>query len=75
MLQLEQQFVNKSIIELDFRRTFGINIIGIRDGNKKLNINFLPTYKLQANDHLLVIAKIDDEKDMKKIVQFQIIQN
>ncbi len=70
-IPVKAEYVNKSIIELDFRRTFGINIIGIRDGNKKLNINFLPTYKLQANDHLLVIAKIDDEKDMKKITRIQ----
>ncbi len=70
-IPVKAEYVNKSIIELDFRRTFGINIIGIRDGKKRLNINFLPTYKLQENDHILVIAKIDDEKDMKKIARIQ----
>lgn len=68
---VKTEFVNKSIIELDFRRTYGVNIIGIRDGSKKLNINFLPTYKLQANDHLLFITRIDNEKDMVKIDKLQ----
>lgn len=70
-IPVKKEYVNKSIIELDFRRAFGVNIIGIRDGQKRLNINFLPTYKLQADDHLLVVAKTNDEKDMKKIKKIE----
>lgn len=70
-IPVKSEYVNKSILELDFRRVFGVNIIGIRNKHKKLNINFEPTYKLQAKDSLLVIAKIDDEKDMKRIKQIE----
>lgn len=60
-------YIGKSILEIGFREVYGINIIGIRSKNKVLNINVKPNYVLQAGDHLLFIAKIDDDKDMEKI--------
>lgn len=70
-IPVKPEYVNKSIIELDFRRVFGFNIIGIRDAHKKLNINFLPTYKLQAKDHLLFIAKTNDQEDIERIKKIE----
>lgn len=70
-IPVKAEYVNKSIIDLDFRRVFGVNIIGIRDGRKKLNINFQPSYVLRERDHLLVIAKTDDKKDMERIKKIE----
>lgn len=70
-IPVKREYINKSIVELDFRKNYGINIIGIRNKNEKLNINFSPKYKLQEKDHLLFITKIDEEEDIEKLQKIQ----
>ncbi len=70
-IPVKNEYIGRSIVELDFRRAYGVNIIGIRDHNKRLNINIKPNYKLQANDILLVIAKTDDQQDMDRIKKIE----
>ncbi|MDO4702029.1 TrkA family potassium uptake protein [Erysipelotrichaceae bacterium OH741_COT-311] len=60
-------WVNKSLIELDLRKRFGINVLGIRKKPKEhLSISPNAQYVIEENDRLLVIAdkalfsKLDD---------------
>lgn len=60
-------WVNKSLIELDLRKRFGINVLGIRKKPKEhLSISPNAQYIIEENDRLLVIAdkalfsKLDD---------------
>ena len=54
-----KQWVGKSIIELDVRRKFKLNIIAIkRDG--KLDPSPMPDFIFEANDHIFVIGKSQD---------------
>lgn len=52
-------WVGKTLAELDLRRKQNINIIGVKNKNK-INVILGPTFKLRENENLLVIAKIDD---------------
>lgn len=55
-------WLGKSIIELDIRRKYNLNIVGIRvDGKVMIEIN--PEIKLKADDRLLVAGSI---KSIKK---------
>ena len=57
-----ENWVGKSIIELDIRRKYNLNIVGIRiDGRVMIEIN--PDMQLKANDRLLVAGSI---KSIKK---------
>ncbi len=54
-----KQWVGKSIIELDVRKKFKINIIAIkRDG--KINPAPMPDFVFDADDHIFVIGKSQD---------------
>lgn len=52
-----KQWRNKSLIELDLRRKFGINVVGIRALNQP-HLNVCPdaNYKIEPDDHLVVIS-------------------
>lgn len=52
-----KQWSNKSLIELDLRRKFGINVVGIRSP-KLEHLNVCPDaeYKIEPDDHLVVIS-------------------
>ncbi|WP_035586864.1 potassium channel family protein [Hippea jasoniae] len=52
-------FVGKSIIELDVRKRFGLNIIGIQR-NSRFDINPSPNEVISENDTLLVVGKKED---------------
>ena len=54
-----KSWVGKSLIELDARRKFGINVLGIRKSNEsRLSISPSAEYVIAAEDHLLVIAEM-----------------
>lgn len=50
-------WVGKTILELDVRRKFGINIIGIRETADKLNLSISAAYVVEENDKFLTIAE------------------
>ncbi|WP_025270422.1 potassium channel family protein [Hippea sp. KM1] len=58
-IKAPQMFFNKSIVELDVRRRFGLNIIGI-EREKRVNINPLPNDIILKGDTLIVVAKKED---------------
>ena len=66
-LPVPASWINKSLIELDVRRRYQMNIIAIRSQDK-LNISPAAEYRLTPQDHIMVIVdnrfvdKLDDLK-------------
>ena len=62
MVELETplSWVGKSLKELDARRRYGVNVLGIRrPQDKKLSMSPDADYIIDACDHLVVIADAD----------------
>lgn len=57
-----KDWIGKTIGEIDIRKKYGINILGIKD-DKKLNVNVTPSQTLSSELSLLVIG---DYKKLKK---------
>lgn len=57
-MDIPLEWVTSTIQELDVRRKYGINIIGIRK-NGKMNMNVKPDTMLFAEDSLLVVGQLD----------------
>lgn len=62
-LPIPKPWVGKSLIELDIRRRYQMNIIAIRSQGQ-LQISPLAEYRLQEDDHMMVIM---DNRYMEKI--------
>ncbi len=59
VVEIEAPFswVGKSLKDLDVRKRYGINVLGIRQPqDKKLSLNPSPEYMIDACDHLVVVA-------------------
>lgn len=67
-LRAPYSWYGKSLIELDLRNKYGINIIAIRQRNEK-TLNFSPeaNYLLQEDDNLLIISDDDTVKKINSI--------
>ena len=61
-VSVPKDWIGKTIGEIDIRKKYGINILGIKDG-KKLNVNVIPSQILSSELSLLVIG---DYKKLKK---------
>ena len=61
-VSVPNHWIGKTIGEIDIRKKYGINILGIKDG-KKLNVNVTPSQILSLELSLLVIG---DYKKLKK---------
>ena len=61
-VSVPKEWIGKTIGEIDIRKKYGINILGIKDG-KKLNVNVTPSQILSSELSLLVIG---DYKKLKK---------
>lgn len=61
-VSVPKDWIGKTIGEIDIRKKYGINILGIKDG-KKLNVNVTPSQILSSELSLLVIG---DYKKLKK---------
>ena len=61
-VSVPKDWIGKTIGEIDIRKKYGINILGIKDG-KKLNVNVSPSQILSLELSLLVIG---DYKKLKK---------
>lgn len=62
-----KEWIGHSIKELNFRRRYNVNILGIKEGNKT---SLLPTadYVFKEGEHLLVVGtRYDVKKILKKI--------
>lgn len=48
---------NHSLIELELRKKYSVNVIGIRNADsKKLSMNFTPDYVIRPDDSLIIVA-------------------
>ena len=54
-LEVKPEWVGKTLIELNLRKKYSINVIAIRQG-KKLEINVDPTVQLEKSMQLVVVA-------------------
>ena len=61
-VSVPKDWIGKTIGEIDIRKKYGINILGIKNGNK-LNVNVTPSQILNLELSLLVIG---DYKKLKK---------
>ena len=61
-VSVPKDWIGKTIGEIDIRKKYGINILGIKDG-KKLNVNVTPSQTLSSELSLLVMG---DYKKLKK---------
>lgn len=59
-----KSWINKSLIELNLRPTFGINVIAIKNANG-ININVGPDEVIHEHDILVVIGHNDDIKKVE----------
>lgn len=55
-----KSFSDKSLVQLDVRKKYGINIIGIKDKDNEVNISPAPDTVIKEGDALIVVA--DNEK-------------
>jgi len=54
-LEVPQIWDGRTIVELDIRRRYGINVLGVRD-NGKLNMDIKPDMRLSAQQSILVVG-------------------
>ena len=60
-IHVPSSWVGQTLIGLNVRARFGINIIGIRKNHDApLNLNVTPGYTFQENDQILVVAKTSE---------------
>lgn len=59
-----EKWVGKTLAELDLRKKYGINIIGVKEG-KKVKVILGPNFVLTENERLFIIAK---EEDANKVL-------
>jgi len=61
------KWVGKTLIELDFRQKYNLNIIAIKNDIGDINVNPSPKAVIEQDDNLLVIGK---NEDIKKMVEY-----
>ena len=62
--KVPKRIIGKNLIELNLRKKYEMNVIGIKRESKELRISLLPDEKILENDMLLVIANVE------KMIQF-----
>ena len=58
-LPVQPTWVGKTLIELDVRRKYHVNIIAVKNGSS-LNPNLGGDYKFRTDDHIIVIGKSNE---------------
>ena len=59
-IKAPNNFINKTLMQLDLRNKYGMNVLGIRDHiTGRLKVNIKPDYVIKNTDTLLVIAHAD----------------
>ena len=67
-IKLPTNWANKTLIELDLRNKFNVNVVGVRRNNK-LIVNFNPNEKLMLEDEILIIGENDLFKKYDELVK------
>ncbi len=56
-LTVPEKMIGKSVIELDFRKTFGLNIVAVENGSKVTD-NIRPDYVFNKEDIVYVVGNV-----------------
>ena len=65
-LSAPHDWVGKSLIKLDLRAKFGVNVLGVRETpNSKLNFGITADYVIHQEDTLLVIVDNDKFEELE----------
>ena len=67
-IALTEKVQNKTILELDIRKNFGLNIIAIKDGGK-LTTEITPSTRLSAEDTITVIGRTEQIRKFELYLQ------
>lgn len=54
-IPLKQEWIGHSIMDLNFRRTYGVDILGVKTGDE-MNISPAPDYVFSEGEHLMVLS-------------------
>ena len=65
-IQIPKDWVGKNLIDLQLRKKFNVNVIGLRDGNGALNLSPSPERAFREDDKISVIGT---EKDIEKLTK------
>jgi len=65
---LPDEFLNKTILDLDLRRSTGCNVIGFKTENNEYIVNPEAETKLTANSNLIVLGKPDQIQKLRQIL-------
>jgi len=65
-LSVPEEWIGKSVVELDVRRRYGINVLGVR-GKDKTGVNVSPDRIFLEGDSVLVLGSI---KDVQRCFRF-----
>ena len=65
-LEVHPAWVGETLIDLDFRKKYGLNIIAIRQGDSQVNINPLPGDRINDGDALVVIGSEEQLGKMER---------
>lgn len=63
-IQTPKAWIGKTLVDINVRKKYGVNILGIRGANGKLEVAASPNIPLLESDHLLIIA---EEKKINKL--------
>ncbi len=58
-IEILEEWIGKSLIELDFRNTYGVNVVGLKRGDK-IKVAIDPNEAFKEEDIVIVIGSNDD---------------
>ena len=56
-VKVPRKWIGKTLVELDVRNKFKVNVLGIRHVDHRLDVTPSATYVLKESDHLLIITE------------------
>ena len=63
-IDVKNEWIGKNLIELNLRKKYGFNIVGIKKG-EDVNVHILPEQALDSDMKLIVIANTSDLVKLK----------
>lgn len=66
-LEAHASWVGETLIDLDFRKKYGLSVIAIRHGETDVNVNPLPGDRISAGDVVIVIGSEEQISKLEEI--------
>ena len=64
-----KQFVGKNLVELDLRKKYDMNIVGIKNPKEKSTLNPNPTTIIESGSVLFAISRMDKMNLFYKLLE------